>query len=176
METGIRLASHDDLESVAAFFTSVYEARHGVGSARNMEMLQRTVSSLFGDNDALTVLVSESAGLLQGVAAVKHSEVGGPCELVTIQTNDSVQGRGVAQTLLRQVIEMCASRGGTVLATGVPMADVRARGFLRREGFVVSAEEPDAGRLGADGSVTYRLDVVEAFARAARAANSDGVE
>ena len=173
MMTGIRAVSGGDSSLVAAFFRSVYESRHGVGSSSEIEMLQRTVASFFGDDEALTVWVSEVSGAVQGVAAVRHSVGSGPCELVTIQTRDSVQGRGTAQTLLRHVVKSCAERAGTVLETSVPMSDVRARGFLRREGFVATTEDLQGRVPGGDVAITYRLDVVEALALAERVASHD---
>ena len=165
MGSDIRLATGGDAQRVAAFFTDLYETRHGIGSAGSLEMLQRTVASLFADDEALSVVISEASGALQGVAAVRYAVDGGPCELVAIQASDSVQGRGVAQTLLRYLIEKCASRGGGILTTGVPSTDVRARGFLRREGFVAAAEDLATASPMSDAVITYTLDVAAALSR-----------
>jgi len=171
--TEIRAVSGGDSPLVSAFFRSVYESRHGVGSSSEIEMLQHTVAALFGGDDAPTVWVSERSGAVQGVVAVRHSVTPAPCELVTIQTHDTVKGRGTAQTLLRHVVTTCAERGGTALETSVPSSDVRARGFLRREGFVASSEELEGAGPGEDVTITYRLDVVEALALAERVASHD---
>ena len=73
MATEIRLATGEDAQRVASFFTDLYETRHGIGSAGSLEMLQRTVAALFADDEALTVFVSEGARALHGVAAVRHA-------------------------------------------------------------------------------------------------------
>lgn len=166
MRTDIRLASSGDAQLVASFFSDVYETQHGIGSAGSLEMLQRTVASLFSDDEAPTVFISEADGVVLGVAAVKQAMGSAVCELIAIQTNDSVHGRGVAQTLLRTVVEYCAARGGSTLVTTVPSSDVRARGFLRREGFVASAEELATGSQAITSDVVYTLDVVAIATRA----------
>lgn len=165
MGMDIRRATGDDAQRVASFFTDLYETRHGIGSAGSLEMLQRTVAALFADDEALAVFVSEGSGALLGVAAVRHAVGDGTCELIAIQADDSVQGRGVAQTLLRHLVENCASLGGKTLTTSVPSSDVRARGFLRREGFFPSPEENAAASPNGDAIVTYVLDVEAALAR-----------
>jgi len=165
MRTDIRRATGEDAHRVASFFTDLYETRHGVGSAGSLEMLQRTVAALFADDDALTVFVSEGSGALLGVAASRHAVGDGACELIAVQANDSVQGRGVAQTLLRHLVENCASLGGDILTTSVPSSDVRARGFLRREGFFASTEELSTSSSADDAMITYVLDVEAALAR-----------
>lgn len=165
MRTQIRRATGDDAHRVAAFFTNLYESRHGIGSGASLEMLQRTVASLFTEDEALTVFLSERAGALQGVGAVRHSASDGPCELIAIQADDTIRGRGVAQTLLRYLVESCAARGGTALVTSVDAPDVRARGFLRREGFVASAEELATASPASTTVVVYTLDIATALAR-----------
>ncbi len=166
MPTDIRLATGEDAQRVAAFFTGLYESRHGIGSAGSLEMLQRTVAALFTDDPALTVFLSEGSGALLGVAAIRHAAGDGACELVSIQASDSVQGRGIAQTLLRHIVENCASQGGQIVTTSVPASDVRARGFLRREGFFASAEELASQSSQSDAVVTYVLDVETALTQA----------
>lgn len=165
MRTEIRLAAGDDTQRVASFFTSLYETRHGIGSASSLEMLQRTIASLFADDDAFVVFISESSGAVQGVAAVRHAAHDGPCELIAIQADDTIRGRGVAQTLLSYLVRSCASQGGTSLTTSVASSDVRARGFLRREGFVASAEELETASATSDELIIYTLDVAAALAR-----------
>ena len=165
MRTEIRRASGDDAQRVASFFTDLYETRHGIGSAGSLEMLQRTIASLVADDGELTVFISEGSGDVQGVAAVRHGHAEGACEMVTIQADDTIRGRGVAQTLLTYLVKSCASCGSATLATSVPASDVRARGFLRREGFVASAEELATASPTNDGSITYMLDVAAAVAR-----------
>lgn len=165
MRTEIRRASGDDAQRVASFFTDLYETRQGIGSAGSPEMLQRTIASLFADDGELTVFISEGSGDVQGVAAVRHGQDKGACEMITIQADDTIRGRGVAQTLLTYLVENCASCGSATLATSVPVSDVRARGFLRREGFVASAEELATASPTNDGSITYALDVAAALAR-----------
>jgi L-amino acid N-acyltransferase YncA len=164
MGTDIRVATGDDAQRVASFFTDLYETRHGIGSAGSLEMLQRTVASLFTDDEALTVFISEASGVLQGVAAARHAVDVGTCELISVQASDSVQGRGVAQTLLRYLVENCAVRGGSTLVTSIPSSDVRARGFLRREGFVATADEHASASPKGDETITYVLDVGMALA------------
>jgi len=165
MVTEIRLASGDDAPRVASFFTDIYETRHGIGSACSLEMLQRTIASLFADDGEVTVFISEGSGTVQGVAAVRHGEDEGACELVAIQADDTIRGRGVAQTLLTHLVENCASCGSATLATSVPSSDVRARGFLRREGFVASAGEIVTASPTSDAVIEYTLDVAAALAR-----------
>lgn len=165
MGTDIRLATGEDAQRVASFFSDLYETRHGIGSAGSLEMLQRTVASMFTDDEALTVFVSEASGDLQGVAAARHAVDDGACELISIQASDSVQGRGVAQTLLRHLVENCDARGGDTLNTSIPSSDVRARGFLRREGFIASAGEHASALPKSDEVITYVLDVAMALAR-----------
>jgi GNAT superfamily N-acetyltransferase len=165
MSTDIRLATVEDAPRVASFLSHVYETRHGIGSAGSLEMLQRTVVSLFTDDEAIEVFVSEASGVLQGVAAVRHAVDDGTCELVFIQATDSVQGRGVAQTLLRHLVENCAARGGDTLITSTLSSDVRARGFLRREGFIASVGEHASASPTSDETITYVLDVEMALAR-----------
>jgi GNAT superfamily N-acetyltransferase len=165
MSTDIRLAAVEDAQRVASFLSHVYETRHGIGSAGSLEMLQRTVVSLFTDDEAVTVFVSEDSGVLQGVAAARHAVGVGTCELIFIQATDSVQGRGVAQTLLRHLVENCAARGGDTLITSTLSSDVRARGFLRREGFIASAAEHDLASPTSEETITYVLDVEMALAR-----------
>jgi L-amino acid N-acyltransferase YncA len=159
MSTDIRLATVEDAQRVAVFLSHVYETRHGIGSAGSLEMLQRTVVSLFTDDEAVTVFVSEDSGVLQGVAAARHAVGVGTCELIFIQATDNVQGRGVAQTLLRYLVENCAARGGDTLMTSIPSSDVRARGFLRREGFLATAGEHALASPKSDEDITYVLDV-----------------
>lgn len=173
MRTEIRLASGDDAQRVAAFFTNLYETRHGIGSASSLEMLQRTVASLFADDEALTVVIAERSGALQGVAAARHAPHEGPCKLIAIQANDTIRGRGVAQTLLGYLVKNCAARGGTALATSVQAPDVRARGFLRREGFVASAEELATASPASTELISYTLDVATALARVTLADDDD---
>jgi L-amino acid N-acyltransferase YncA len=165
MPTDIRLATGEDAPRVASFFSDLYETRHGIGSSGSLEMLQRTIASLFTDDGAITVLISEASGVLQGVAAARHSVGDGTCELISIQASDSVQGRGVAQTLLRHLIENCAARGGDTLITSIPSSDVRVRGFLRREGFIATAGDHDGASPKSDEAITYVLDVEMALAR-----------
>jgi len=165
MDTDIRLATGEDAQRVASFFVDLYETRHGIGSASSLEMLQRAVASLFTDDEALTVFVSEASSVLQGVVAARHAVDVGTCELISIQASDSVQGRGVAQTLLRHLIENCAARGGDILMTSIPASDVRVRGFLRREGFIASAGEHASASTKSDEAITYVLDVAMALAR-----------
>ncbi len=165
MSTDVRLASGEDAQRVASFFTSLSETRRGVGSVGSLEAAQRTIASLFADDKTLAVFISEASGAVQGVAAVRHAEGEEACELTTIQSNDTVQGRGVAQTLLSYLVENCASRGGIALATAVPSSDVRSRGFLRREGFVASAEGLATASPTSDAVITYTLDVAAALAR-----------
>jgi L-amino acid N-acyltransferase YncA len=165
MGTDIRLATGEDAPRVASFFSDLYETRHGIGSASSLDMLQRTVASLFVDDGALTVFVSEASGVLQGVAAARHAVDDGTCDLISIQASDSVQGRGFAQTLLGHLVENCAARGGNTLTTSIPSSDVRARGFLRREGFVASAGEHASALPTSDETITYVLDVEMALAR-----------
>src|SRR5664280_2422001 len=115
MGTDIRLATGEDAPRVASFFVDLYVTRHGIGSEASLEMLQRSVASLFTDDEAVTVFVSEASSVLQGVVVARHAVDDGACELISIQASDSVQGRGVAQTLLRHLVENCAARGGDTL-------------------------------------------------------------
>ncbi|NYI40051.1 GNAT family N-acetyltransferase [Demequina lutea] len=164
----IRLATGEDAHRVASFLTELHETRHGIGSAGSLEIPQRLVAGLLADDEALTVFISESTGALQGVAAVRHAITDGACELFAIQANDSVRGRGVAQTLLRHLVENCASRGGDMLTTSVPSSDVRARGFLRRDGFIAAADELATASPVDDAVIMYALDVEAALARVTR--------
>lgn len=164
MRTGIRAANDDDAHLVAVFFTKIYEKHHGIGSVSALEMLERTVASLFTDTDPPTVYLSEVAGRVQGVAAVRHLPLAGECDLIAIQADDTIQGRGVAQTLLRHVVVECAALGGVALRTGVPLSDVRARGFLRREGFVALVDDLVTAPIADDATISYRLEVAAVLA------------
>ena len=160
MVTVIREASTDDTVAVAAFFTAVYEGQHGIGSTGAVEMLIRTIAVLFPEEGAgPTVFISESAGVIHGVVAARHADESGECEIVTIQVYDTVRGRGVAQTLLRKLVEHCSAMGGVTLKTEVPLSDVRARGFLRREGFSAAASDFEASSGAVDGTLWYSLPV-----------------
>lgn len=160
MSIGIRAATPDDAAGVAAFFSAVYEGEHGLGSAGALEMLQRTVAVLFPDHaEPPAVYVYESGAAIQGVGAVRPGNAEGACELITIQVFDNVQGRGIAQRLLHRVVELCSQQGATKLYTMVPLADVRARGFLRREGFVADAEDGIAAGGPPDSIVRYVLGI-----------------
>lgn len=165
MRTEIRPASGDDAQRVAAFFTMLYETRHGIGSASSLEMLQRTVASLFAGDDTLSVFLSEDSSGIQGVVAARQAEGDTTCELTAIQADDTIRGRGVAQTLLGFLVGHCASRGGAAIVTSVAASDVRARGFLRREGFVAAAEEIAIGSPASEELIVYTLDVETARAR-----------
>ena len=158
METVIREATSDDIVPVAAFFTAIYEGQHGIGSTGSIEMLRHTIALLFPDDgQAPTVFVSESGGMIHGVVAVNPANASGECEIVTIQVNDTVRGRGVAQTLLRRIVEHCAAVGGETLTTEVPLSDVRSRGFLRREGFAAAPADFEATSGAVDGTLWYSL-------------------
>ncbi len=163
MRTGIRAATTDDAAAVAAFFTSVYEVHHGLGTASVAEMLDRTLSVLFpAEGEPPTVFVSELADVIQGVAATRVAGERGECELVTVQVYDTVQGRGIAQTLLREVVAHCTGLGATTLTTEVPLHDVRARGFLRREGFAATADDLEASSGEVDGVLKYSMSFEDA--------------
>ena len=143
MGSGIRRATADDAATVAAFFAAVYEMEHGRGSAGALEMLQRTIAVLFPEEHAPVVYLYETDAI-HGVGAVRDAG-DGIRELVTVQVFDTVQGRGVAQTLLHHLVEQSRSDGCRTIFTLVPPADVRARGFLRREGFVSDGDDRTAG-------------------------------
>lgn len=158
MQQGIREASVDDAASVAGFFSSIFEDTHGAGSSSALEMLQRTVAVLFPPSDAEpTVYVYEHDGTILGVVAAARPDSSGVSQLLTIQVFDNVQGRGIAQTLLGRVIDHVRQWGAVSVATQVPYSDVRARGFLRREGFSSSGELPELP--GPDTTVEYTLDL-----------------
>lgn len=143
MVRGIRVASVDDASAVADFFTSVYEGEHGAGAAAALQMRERTLAVLFpveGERPEVFVYDAGEAGI-QGVTAVRAEPPLGEAELITVQVFDTVQGKGIAQTLLRRAIDHVRASGVATLHTAVDAADVRARGFLRREGFTVTLPE-----------------------------------
>ena len=159
MGQGIREALVDDASAVAAFFKDVFEGHHGIGSADAADMLQRTVAVLFPPIEPVpAVFLYEQADRLLGVAAVRPPNGDGVCELVTVQVFDTVQGRGIAQTLLQRVLESVRSWGGESMVTAVVHGDVRARGFLRREGFIADPE-PDGALPDPTSVVSYRRAV-----------------
>lgn len=162
MGQGIREALVEDAPAVATFFKDVFEGHHGIGSADAVEMLQRTVAVLFPPIEPVpAVFMYEQADNIIGVAAVRPPGESGICELVTVQVFDNVQGRGVAQTLLQRVLERSREWHGSTIATEVLHGDVRARGFLRREGFVADAE-PDGALPGPTSVVRYARAVTPA--------------
>jgi hypothetical protein len=65
---------------------------------------------------------------------------------------------------LRHVLVACAALGGVALTTDVPLSDVRARGFLRREGFVALVDELAPAPVADDAMISYRLDVTAVVA------------
>lgn len=156
MEWGIRRATADDAEAVSAFFTSVYEVQHGAGSAVALEMLARTIAVLFPEaSQPPVVWVYDSEdGDIQGAAAIREPEPGHNAELIAIQVYDTVQGKGIASTLLTRARDFAAEAGATGLFTTVEGEDHRARGFLRREGFE-HFTDADGGVADGASLVTY---------------------
>lgn len=157
MERGIRIVTAQDAEAVTQFFTAVYETRHGAGTAQTLRLLERTLETLFpAAPDRPTVFAYDAGdGAVQGVAAVRGPDVAGAAELITVQVFDTVQGKGIGQTLLRRTVEHVRAGGATLFHTVVEGEDVRARGFLRREGFVAEVPEGDQGAAQHGGLVRY---------------------
>ena len=141
MGTSIRVADNNDAAEVARFFSEVYEAEHGIGSSGALEMLERTIAVLFPPDENPLVLVHRVDDRIEGVAACHPVDARARAELITVQVYDTVQGRGAAQRLLAALVDQCRDAGATVLTTEVPLADGRARGFLRREGFFPANQE-----------------------------------
>ncbi len=156
MERGIRRATVADAEAVSAFFTSVYEVQHGPGSPLALEMLARTVDVLFpeGPNAPFVWVYENDECVIHGAAAIREPQPERHAELIAIQVYDTVQGKGIASTLLTRARECAAKSGATGLFTTVEAEDHRARGFLRREGFEHFSDADGAMAAGAS-LVTY---------------------
>jgi N-acetylglutamate synthase-like GNAT family acetyltransferase len=156
MVAHIRVADAADTEGVARLFARIYESGRGPGAARDQGLSERTIAVLFPDRDRPTVLVYVIDGDIEGVVAYRLDRQSGSASLITVQTHDTVRGRSAAQLLLSETARRCAAEGMSELVTDVPAADVRARGFLRREGFsaVVESDVSDAPLL--DAVVTYQ--------------------
>ncbi len=152
----IRVASAADVEGVTGLFSRIYETGRGPGSANDQGLWERTIAVLFPDSDGPTVLVYVIEGDIQGVTAYRLGPQDGFAFLITVQAHDSVWGRSTAQQLLSETARRCAAEGASVLLTEVPAADVRARGFLRREGFSAVAEGDVADESQTDAVVTYQ--------------------
>lgn len=151
----VREATVADLPAIVGLFSEVYDARHGDGAAADVSMAERTAAGLFGEVPTLT-WVYEPRGVARGVAAVRLAPTGG-LDLVALQVTDSVPGRAAAQVLVQHVVAYAAAQGVDHVVAAVPADDVRARGFLRREGFEI--EDDDA----AGGQMVYRRAVSPAY-------------
>ncbi len=156
MATPIRVADAADAASVAQFFDGIYDSQHGPGSASAWGMVERTAAVLFPERGGPTVLVYDVDGDIQGVVAYQIDPAHGCATIVTVQVRDTVRGRGAAQQLLSETVRACVIAGVSMLSTEVAAADVRARGFLRREGFSVVVEGETAPESEDDATVTYR--------------------
>ncbi len=107
------------------------------------------------DIERPTVFAYEAVdGAVLGIAAVREPDEAGAAELITVQVFNTVQGKGIGQTLLRRAIDHVRQAGASLLHTVVESEDVRSRGFLRREGFVAELAENERGDA-ADGVVRY---------------------
>ncbi|MCB2412238.1 GNAT family N-acetyltransferase [Demequina sp. TTPB684] len=159
MSAPIRIAAAADTQDVARFFSGVYESRRGRGAATSQGLFERTIDVLFPREDAPTVLLYIADGDIHGVVAFRIDPDRQRAELVTVQAHDTVRGRSAAQQLLGETVRHCDREGVPVLVTDVPAADVRARGFLRREGFAVVIDGAADEAAPEEGVVTYARSV-----------------
>lgn len=156
MDTSIRIATRDDADGVARFFGAIYASQRGLSSASAREMLARTVAVLFPQRDGPTVMVYVIEDDIHGVVAYHVDQERASASIVSVQAHDTVRGRSAAQQLLSETARSCAEAGVTLLVTDVPAADVRARGFLRREGFSAVVENDAVSASQDDAVVTYQ--------------------
>lgn len=152
------MASASDAASIVSFFSQVYDAHHGPAAAGALHLEDRTRDVLFPQQDPPDVLVFEAAdGAIEGVTAVRIAPESRAAELLTVQVFDTVQGKGIGQTLLRSTVDHVRAAGATLVYTDVDREDVRARGFLRREGFVVEVADDESTGAEDAGTVRYVL-------------------
>ena len=156
MARGIRIASPNDESAILEFFTAMVAHRADDEGRHSVRMLHDLMETLFArDAERLTVFAYEGAdGAIQGIAAVREPDEAGAAELITVQVFNTVQGKGIGQTLLRRAIDHVRQAGATLLHTVVESEDVRSRGFLRREGFVAELAENERSDM-AGGVVRY---------------------
>jgi ribosomal protein S18 acetylase RimI-like enzyme len=152
----IRVADVADTAGVTRLFVRIYESQHGPGSATAQGLLESTGAVLFPDQDGPTVLVYVIDDDIHGVVAYRLDQQHGSASIITVQAHDTVRGRSAAQLLLSETVGRCATAGALALVTDVPAADVRARGFLRREGFTPVVEHDVVAASQDDAVVTYQ--------------------
>ena len=157
MARGIRIATASDESAILEFFTAMVEHRADDEGRHSVKMLHELMETLFVRTaDRPTVFAYEASdGAVQGIAAVREPDAAGAAELITVQVFNTVQGKGIGQTLLRRAIDHVRHAGASLLHTVVESEDVRSRGFLRREGFVAELPENDRGVVADDGVVRY---------------------
>ncbi len=78
-------------------------------------------------------------------------EINGPWFLWKLLIDESHQGRGYGQEVVRQIVELVQAEGGTELLTSYVPADGGPAGFYERLGFVPT------GELDPEGEVLMRL-------------------
>jgi len=152
MPRGIRIATATDESAIVEFFTTMLEHHGDDEGPHAVRAVQGLLDAIFTRGaDQPTVFAYDAGdGDLQGIAALREPDEAGAAELITVQVFNTVQGRGIGQTLLRRAIDHVRQAGALSLHTEVLSADVRSRGFLRREGFVV---EDVAGESAAPSAV-----------------------
>lgn len=130
-------------------------------------LLERTVAVLFPQQDGPTVVVYAIDDDIHAVGAYRVDRRHGCASIITVQAHNTVRSRSAVQQLLSETMRNCAEARVASVVT-----DVRARGFLRREGFSPAAENDVAEASRDDAAVTYQR-LLSADPNSARESSDD---
>lgn len=144
----IRSAVPADTEALAALaertFRDAFEADNTAddinaycGEAFTLDVQRRTIV----DESVDTLLLEDESGALIAYAQLRPGspeeiDVPSPVELWRFYVDRSHHGQGVAQELMRAVLDATRARGAKTLWLGVWERNLRAQAFYRKMGFV----------------------------------------
>jgi ribosomal protein S18 acetylase RimI-like enzyme len=146
-EVLIRPARPDDASALASFARRIFDATFG--PFNDPADMRAYTDEAFGDaqqgselvDPAIATLLAEADGELAGYAQVSARRTPPaaagprPIELMRFYVGTGWQGRGVAQALMRAVVEEASRRGGGTLWLCVWGENARALAFYRKWGF-----------------------------------------
>ncbi|MDQ6828466.1 MAG: GNAT family N-acetyltransferase, partial [Gemmatimonadota bacterium] len=143
----------NDAEALAEFADKTFRAAFAIDNTP--EDMEAYASAAFGDahqreeieDPAGIVLLAQRGDELVGYAHLRQSP-DAPIQLERFYVAPELKGRGVAQTLMDEVLAAASARGARTIRLGVWERNPRAIAFYRKCGFVEVGTETFV--LGAD--------------------------
>ena len=154
MPATLRRGGANDAQALAALAERTF--RDVFGARSTPENMERHCARAFGpevqarelaDAGLVTMLAAESGrlvGFSQLYLSKPHACIAAarPAELHRIYVSSEWQGRGVAQSLMRNALDTAASGGSDLLWLGVWEHNPKAIAFYRKFGFEILGDQP----------------------------------